>query len=356
MRRMNGKRALLSLAMTGAALLLMIPSAPALELNNGAIRLSLNERTGSFALGYRIPGQAEPLSLLFPQDPRTTYFSLAINNQILTPGDSFEFTRTLERRGGGARFRWQSKRLEILQDFDFLASSSSSASNGIALRITITNISDQRLSVGMRYLLDTYLGENSGHHFSTDTDHEITGETEIHPTPPDYLLSPVGKRKNDGLMVMLSSPGLTRPDRVVLANWKRLSDASWNYTVNRSRNFSLPPYSINDSAAALYYEPARLAPGESRTIVLALGYATPEGFSPATDVRDARIENLVVELESQQKNANGRSAADELAAVRELIAEIDRLINGDVDPDPEKLYLLQQLLDTLKERQSRFSD
>ena len=64
-------------------------------------------------------------------------------------------------------------------------------------------------------------------------------------------------------------------DRIVFANWKRLSDASWSYETSASRDFSLQPYSVNDSAVSQYYDPRLLAPGAQATVTIVLGKFSP---------------------------------------------------------------------------------
>jgi hypothetical protein len=327
----------------------------ALDIKNGRIALSLNERYGTFSVSYLSdPNEGTYRSLLFPEDARTTYFSLVINNQVFTPADSSEFTHSLVERGSGARFTWTSKEVEVFQDFRFLKSAGSPVSDGLEIAFTIRNISGRRLSIGLRYLLDCYLGEDENYHFTTEFIRPVTGELELTPPLPRYFLSPVNSADDEGLMVMLDSLGLTRPDSVVFANWKRLNDSSWNYTINRSRNFSRPPYSINDSAAALYYNPQPLEPGQERRIVLALGQYAEGGFSPDSGAQNQRIENLVQSLSDEADEPGKEDPEEELEAVRELLAEIDVLIESGEEVPDEKLYLLRQLMETLKKRKSSF--
>lgn len=336
-------------------LLLCMPLLSALDLQSGRIELNLNEREGSFLPRYRrSPGSDGTVALLFDEDPRTSYFTLVVNNQVIKPTESYDFEQKLEPRGSGARYTWVSNRLEINQDFAFLKSLDADASNGISITLTVRNISNETLNIGLRYLLDTYLGEDSGTHFSTHYMPGIEGETRLSSPLPDYLLSRSGANEEDGLMLMLSGPGITAPDSVLLANWKRLNDSSWSFSVNPGRNFSRPPYSINDSAVALYYNPMPLPSGEERTIVLALGNYAPGGFLPQRDVRDEKIENLVVGLTEGDQQSD--DPEEELRALRELINEIDTLIEQGEEIPEEKVYLLRQLLSTLKERKQDFGE
>ena len=255
----------------------------AADIDNGRIKISFEEKYRAVTFSYlKELGGKNYLPLIFAEDPRTTQFNLLVNNQIFNVAENFDFEPSFENLGKSGRYTWRSKQLEIVQEVSFLSSANAPLADGVMVKFTIKNISSQRLAVGLRYLIDTYLGEGKESHFLNDyalpINHEI-GFTST--SAPKYILSPYNNSPDKGLMIMLRSPGVTLPDSVVCANWKRLSDSAWDYSVNTSRNFSRPPYSINDSAVLLNYEPKPLTPGAERSIVLALGYFAPGGFSPS---------------------------------------------------------------------------
>ena len=167
--------------------------------------------------------------------------------------------------------------------------------DGVRIDLGLKNVSEGDANIGMRYIFDTYLGESKSVHFRTDTLRQLTHELTL--TPADkalYWVSPlVGDADEMGLEVMLGPTGGTVPDKVVFANWKRLSDAPWGYDTSLSRNFSLLPYSVNDSAVSEYFDPRPIAKGAERTITLALGKFTQAGFSvaaaPAAQASSARV-------------------------------------------------------------------
>lgn len=352
---MQGKKETLGITLLCLLALLGTTSLWGLEVRSGRMELVLDEREGTFLPIYRADsGGNGGLPLLFGEDPRTSYFSLVVNNQVINPAESYEFEASLEPRGSGARYTWVSKRLELTQDFAFLKSLEAEASNGVGITLRVKNIGSDPLNLGLRYLFDTYLGEESGDHFSTQYGEKIENETQLRSPLPDYILSREEPSAENGLMLMLDGPGVTSPDMVLLANWKRLNESSWSFSVNSNRNFSRPPYSINDSAVALYYNPRPLEPGDERVIVLALGNIAPGGFLPERDARDEKIENLVVGL--SEGGAERGNPEDELIAVRELLSEIDTLIEQGEEIPEEKVFLLRQLLTTLQERKQDYGE
>lgn len=321
-----------------------------LDLESGGIRLEIDEKTGSFTLVSFAEDHQNPLPLLYFDDPRTTSFSLAVNNRIYDLMSSSEFMRNAISEPGRIGSIWTSRQLEIRQEFRIIRSASSDIKNGIVMQVQIRNTSGQNLNVGLRCLLDTYLGENGSSHFITAENHSIDTETELSSPYPAYILSPLGESLNRGLMIMLRGPGLTPPDSVVFANWKRLNESGWSYTVSSSRSFSSPPYSINDSALALFFNPVPLLPGEDRSIILSMGAYAEGGYRPdSPDVSDTIADMLAGETETGDP-------AKEVALLRELIAEIDQLMESEREVPEEKIVLLRQLLAALKERRIDFKD
>ena len=338
---------------TGPAVFLVIMLMPvivhSLNVESGRIRLEIDEKTGSFSL-FSLQENGQSLSLLYPDDPGTSYFSVAVNNRIYRRPSSSDFRREIVNESGGLIIIWTSSQLEIRQEFRLIRSVSSDVKNGIAMSLTLRNISSRNLSVGLRYLLDTYLGESSGNHFVSSDNRSINGETGLKAAYPRYILSPQGRSVNRGLMLMLDAPGIEKPDSIVFANWKRLNESSWSYDVNASRSFSNPPYSINDSAIALYFDPEALQPGDERLINLVFGSYDQAGYLPDSQEINDRIADIILE------ESDARDPAKELALVRELITEIDLLMKAGQEVPQEKIQLLRQLLETLKARKADLED
>ncbi|HUX50135.1 MAG TPA: hypothetical protein VMW73_05020 [Spirochaetia bacterium] len=253
----------------------------ALELKAGRLKLDLFENTGRFSLSYLENPQANQyVPLFFSDDPRTSGLSILQDDSLYRMGDSSNFKMSLAKADNGASFVWTSPKLAVTQEFQFIRSQDSSLVNGLLITVTIKNTGTQPTTVGARYIIDTTLGEHSAAHFRTKAEGPITHEASVVPSAADpYVLSEASATADMGLEIMLSGAGLTVPDKVVLANWKRLNESPWQFDVNASRDFNLLPYSINDSAIAIYYNPLSLPAGGERTIVTAIGNKSSAGFT-----------------------------------------------------------------------------
>jgi len=253
----------------------------ALEVTNGQVKLTLHEGIGRFSVAGLAPSSGATFTpLLVAQDPRSSMLSILVADRVIRMGESADFREVAERTDTGARFVWTSKQLVVTETFSFIGAPGSDVASGVRVDLEVANVSERDLAVAVRYLFDTWLGEASSVHFRTDMVAGLTRElTVTKDERPAYWISPLADDENGfGFECMLSGEGVTVPDRVVFANWKRLSDAAWNYTTSAARTFSQAPYSMNDSAVGQYYDARPIARGQSVVITLALGRASPAGL------------------------------------------------------------------------------
>ncbi|MGA2977490.1 MAG: hypothetical protein ABSF77_19465 [Spirochaetia bacterium] len=340
------------------SLLLVGPRLWSLDLADGRIRLTLQEGIGRFSLSCQTKGNTGVfVPLLAAQDPRTSMLSIVVGNRIYRMGESSDFSEKAERTSTGGRFIWKSSFLQVTESFSFIASNDSSVTNGIRIDLSLKNLSEQDITVGVRYLFDTYLGESSFVHFRTDTLSQVTHELTLTSSQKvAYWISPLaGDSEDFGLQVMTSGAGITVPDRIVLANWKRLSDSSWSYETSSARNFSLLPYSINDSAACQYYDPRSIPRTGEATITLAMGVYSKGGFSAALAGAQDFSAGVQQSL-AAAKNAPDKSQAvrTDLATVDRLMAEIDKSLSSAETMSDEELAVVESALKDLESRASGY--
>ncbi len=254
-------RATLGLA---ALMLAVLGRVSALEVSSGTLRLVLHQGISRFSL------YSDGVPLFVDQDPRTSGLAVMVENKVYRLGETSEFRQKAEVFPQGGRFTWTSPRLTVTESFSLAEPSS------LVITITATNTGERDLRIGFRLFLDTYLGEESYPHFQTDLQAEINGESTLlrENMPRYWLSSSFRSRKPAGLLCLLKGAEarepITEPDRVVFANWKRMSEAGWSYETSPGRSFSDLPYSINDSAVFQYYDPQLVARDGSRTVVIVL--------------------------------------------------------------------------------------
>ena len=281
-------------------------------------------------------------------------------------GESSEFKEKSESVPGGARFIWKSNFLQVTETFTFIPSLDSTVSTGVRIDLSMKNLSEQDISAGARFLFDTYLGEPGNVHFRASDGTQIVKERTISAADKiQWWLSPIaGDPDGFGLQVMTGGDGITVPDRVVFANWKRLSDASWAYETSAARDFNLLPYSMNDSAAAQYYEPRRIPRSGEATITLLLGLYSKAGYSanavvPASAPAAAPTDFGTVVQQSLQGGQNavdpGQAARADLSALNAILNEINAKIGSPGSVSDDELSLIKSALKDLDSRSNRFA-
>ena len=348
----------------------------ALQIDSGKVRLVLHEGIGRFSLYSRSSSTSTDFTPLFvDQDPRTSGISLVIDDKIHRLGDSSDFSERVVRTTDPttARFEWSSRSLEIVQQFTPVAANAQSDAEGVRMSIRITNRSRTRVSVGLRLCLDTYLGEDDLSHFSTDRHQEVRSELTVGDSEMiRYWLSRSESAPQPaGLRCITAGGDITSPDKIVFANWKRLSEASWDYATSSKRNFNLMPYSINDSAVCMYYEAEELSSGDRREIVLVLADSTLSAYGGAeqaqvpgsaetTGADEASVEMSDQSLQSLRDRMDSSGAASEsvrrnLEELNILIRKIDELLASGSEISDEQLRLMEEILSAIKDKSERYT-
>lgn len=337
-------------------------SAGALDTKEGRIKLELHENTGRFSLYYLKDVQKdEYVPLFFAQDPRTSVLTILQGNKTMRMGEAGGFQQSVENNDNTPTFVWTSPSLKITQAFTFIKSNGAAVVDGVKITLTLENLSNQPVSLGARYLIDTYLGEKGFSHFSTAKQSEITRETEVTAaTGGEYFLSAASAGSDVGLYVSLSDPGVTEPSRVIFANWKRLDDSPWTYVTNPARNFNLLPYSINDSAAAVYYDPQSVDPGKSRTIVTVMGNTTSKGYSVAAQESSTaqNISQLYQNVVNSSPASGSSSTAEKLQSyyltVNDVIQQINQLLASKDTVTDDQIQALREVIARLKAQSAAY--
>lgn len=329
----------------------------ALEISQGKIKLVLYEQFERFIPYLRTfshrTGKDEWVPLLIDKDPRTSYVTLLVNKDTYRLG-SIPSVRGRTSAGlEGGVIQWILPDVEVRQSFSFLRSRESSESDALRIVLDITNLKDTEISLGVRYTLDTYLGEKSNTPFRTLQFPAITRETSFVPDSENWFLLSEDPERNVGLQVLLRGEGVSTVERVVLANWKRLSDTPWEYSANPTRNFNLLPYSINDSAIAFYYPVLPLGPKETRRVVTVLGSKgsgtyTVEGAYLGDSTVKIDLDSILETSPEEEKSENPRGRI--LSALSRVEEFIDRISKRVSDPAPiskEEIEVYRKVLEEL---------
>jgi len=323
----------------------------AAEYSQGSIRIVLHEKTGRFSLySLRHPDRrGRPLPLFSDTDPRTTFFSLRVNKRIFEMGDSGRFKASLGYSENPS-FVFESPPLRLTQHFFFVRSSDSDVINGVQVTFSLENWGNTDVTAGGRFLFDPHLSEERGRsEFQTN---RRTIGSEILLTREDRDIFWVDTDGRVSLTGSLFSGFRDDPNRVHFANWKRLNSVRWDLSVRNERSFTFLGTSIRDTGIAYFFDDRVLRPGKRRNFTVYFLLDSTTGLLSNADMlrrrgmqeEDGEDEDLF-DLEITAEPSPWEAA---LAAIKALIAKIDRLIIAGA-PTDEDVAALEREFEQLKE-------
>jgi len=305
----------------------------AAEYKEGRIRLDLHEDIGRFSLYYLADAGVESyLPFFIAKDPRSSFLSFMSDNQSYRMGEDTAFSVRLGGTSSNPALVFESSFAAVTEEFTFIRTSSSSVANGVRITITVANKTGQPVNAGIRFLIDTSLGENETVHFISDK-RQINSETQIDFSSDDNYW--VSGNKNLTLMGSISTSGSTRPSFVRFANWKRFNDAKWEFSYVKGRDFNLLPYSIGDSAVCYYFEPELIPAEGNRTVTIMLAAKDERGFSSSNIAVTGNSANPLRDMSPVVR-------AEESTTGNQRENEMKQSMQAD-------LYILQDLINRLQD-------
>jgi hypothetical protein len=260
-------------------------------IENEFIRIRVNagpEEAGRFAVdttGGDPARSADDGKVLIygSREPWTCYTT------VIVDGASYVFGGASERRAGhgtaatgltaaprvsGDRVEAKGRvgDIEIVQELAFSRSPTTRVKDAALITYRVTNRGSEPAAVGLRVVLDTMLGANDGAPLRAG-DRAISTATQLAGSElPDYwqafdsLAEPAVISQGT-----LRAPGLTPPDRVAMVDWGTLADAPWDFAFPTGAGFTRKGEEAQDTAVALYWDPAPLKQGETRVCATMYG-------------------------------------------------------------------------------------
>ena len=198
------------------------------------------------------------------------------------------------RLGLASVWEYPDQQITVTQSVEIVRGPQSGMHDTVLIRYFLTNEGSVPHSVGIRFLLDTFIGDNDGVPFLIP----IPGQNQLcttsmdfndPPTMPSYIQA---REKNEDLtdpgtiaQVQLKVEGLEAPSRVTLGAWPNpeLRPRGGEYQRCRQEKtmWEVPLMDINiikdaktnqgDSAVVLYWNERDLAPGQVREVGFAYG-------------------------------------------------------------------------------------
>jgi hypothetical protein len=339
------------------------------EVDDDTGRLFISTREGLDA-----PGD-ERKHLLFYDEPPSSYTLIFVDDDLFTfGGDRGFFVKRPVAIGNYIETLWGNELVHATQIVQWVHRSETGIQDGILIRYEVENRTDRTVELGLRMLFDTHLAETAGPHFNLSDGTELEYETAlIGPSLPDWWESSEEYEEKENannltyasLRGTLSGELTNRPQKVLFANYRSLLEHPSLYPLEGNPRFHNLPYSINDSAVALFFGPEMVNPGEVAEFGTILGLRGRGKYvlkyekailrekmvrpvQPSdSKVNSDELENLLREV---QRVMIIRGSID---GIDELIEELNRALESDTKSlSEERLGEIRELLSELIERQS----
>jgi len=314
------------------------------------VRLVLSERSGSFALYYLADPQTMTYEPLFnSKNSSTTFMTVNVDGKNYHLGRSTAFRTSIQSLNGHPAIVFESPFLTVNQVFTPIRTPNSLTANGVMISITAQNISDSPSAVGMRFLIDTILGEGRDNIPFLTENHVVTGELLLRGSSEKYWISR-GQRMS--LMGSIAAPAgynTITPDFIHMANWKRLNDVPWRLRYSEGRSFNKSPASIRDTAVCYYYEPLLLERGQSITYTIFLSTEDISWYNPPQQ-ESARASHTppFIDIQALKERSAEVSRTDhhpETIIFLRLYDLLEQFISGEISLNEQELTEIERFID-----------
>jgi hypothetical protein len=207
------------------------------------------------------------------------------------PGRWVERDTRLDETKEGRRSVWIYDRegVHVTQTVQLVIGPQSAIPDTCLVRYRIDNRGSQRHTVGLRFMLDTFIGENDGVPFLIPGSKELCSTSMIRTSEqiPDFIQALESEDlQNPGTIAHLQlklGGVLEAPSRLTLGAWPNVELRSIDSRCNQEKTLwdvpVLPIRSVqpSDSAVVIYWEPKRLDPGDSREMGFTYGLGRISG-------------------------------------------------------------------------------
>jgi hypothetical protein len=179
------------------------------------------------------------------------------------------------------------QQITVTQIVEVVEGPQSGVADTVLVRYVLANESRSPHYVGIRFLLDTFIGGNDGVPFLIPGQHQLC-TTSFDPTPPYPLPDFIQARQRADLtdsgtiaQLQLKWSGVEAPGYVTLGAWPNL-EFSDGKSKQEQTLWEVPVYSMQkahppDSAVAMYWRERELSPGAAREVGFAYGLGSVHG-------------------------------------------------------------------------------
>lgn len=254
-------------------------SAATIDKRLGDFVLQVSDDAGSFNLRYAPEASSSSTNFFVSHnDFATTYFSVLINDSVyqLRRGSISSIRLVEQNQSVGLVFKVRDK-LNVGVNFTPISDFSETGLGAVKVEVELENISSTTLSVALKGIFDTVLGENSGVHFVTARyPYVSTEESFLDMEQLQWVRSSNG---NESVQFLFDGNGISSPKMVVLANKDVVAGDSWVPITKPGRTFN-SVFSYNNSAICAMWDTMSLTPSTKGAVTFYITLASRAKIPP----------------------------------------------------------------------------
>ena len=196
-------------------------------------------------------------------------------------GKTWKEIPSANRRKWTSAMDYETERIRVTQSVELVVGEQTRLYDTALIKYEITNRDNKAHTVGLRAMLDTYIGANDGVPFylppTEQNPSRMVDTMALLPQKdvPSFLRALESDRLDDGQATVaemgLKLRGLEPMERVVICRWPQefgASEARWEWPFQAMND---PPGSFNDSCIALYWAKLSMNAGEKRVLGFTYG-------------------------------------------------------------------------------------
>ena len=317
------------------------------DQNETNYRLKYDETEAFWEFHYNHKGTVR--SLFESRDPATSYTVVNVDGRNYKLEKSSFFNQHIEEYPGLMVVHWSNRILHVVQSIQV-----DNSIKGFKVTFSIRNLSKNYISVGLKQVIDTFNNTETADFIVNGNNHIDSEKSWTGADIPDYWET--NPQDGDDFRLAFTPFGDRKPDQLIFSNWKRLNDSNWDFKVRDGRDFSLLPYSINDSAAGIFYNAVSIPPGTE----IAVSFAITTG-GPALTLQENVVEEKDVSIPkatpvSDKSLILSYSFQYDLDIIDDFINEINTLLQLENPVYTTQVEYFQGELEKLKQKLSHYEN
>lgn len=308
------------------------------------LKLVVWDDDGRFNLFAANENKWEPL--FFNDVPSTNFIRFYLNNTALDFGKGGRGNRSsISIVDDSIVYEWSNSTVLIKLTYNFIKTDSEFFDT-LKMKVSIMNLSRNSIRISALFSFDTYLGENTHAHFTLPGGLSINNETEFTSNSIPSQITSLGINENEKLIFFFDPDRTKRPDRIFMANWKKVSETIGIYQSKQGDSFNWGRFSFNDSA--LFAEFRDLTIGIEQEIS-----------------REILIQNKITAVKTEKKETGFASPGEEtgketsseldldklsIAELLKLLTEINKKLDGTSSISQKDIDYADRIINAIEKR------